>query len=129
MITDNPAEELESPKLSKKNPIYMNLEEAQLFLAGIERNHHYYRNYCMMMFFLNLGLRVSELCSLTMKSIQGNALRISGKGDKERTVHLNKACRDTLADYMKHERIKLRNRLMGIIYSCPRKARNCLGSK
>ncbi|PQD94568.1 recombinase XerC [Pradoshia eiseniae] len=107
LITDNPAEELESPKLSKKNPIYMNLEEAQLFLAGIERNHHYYRNYCMMMFFLNLGLRVSELCSLTMKSIQGNALLISGKGDKERTVYLNKACRDTLADYMKHERIKL----------------------
>ena len=107
LITDNPAEELESPKLSKKNPIYMNLEEAQLFLAGIERNHHYYRNYCMMMFFLNLGLRVSELCSLTMKSIQGNALRISGKGDKERTVYLNKACRDTLADYMRHERIKL----------------------
>ncbi len=109
LIADNPAEELESPKLSKKNPIYMNFEEAQRFLAGIERNHHYYRNLCIMMFFLNLGLRVSELCSLTMKSIQGNALRISGKGDKERTVYLNKACRNTLADYMKHERIKLQD--------------------
>ncbi len=113
LITDNPAEELESPKLSKKNPIYMNLEEAQLFLAGIERNHHYYRNYCIIMFFLNLGLRVSELCSLTIKSIQGNALRITGKGDKERTVHLNKACRNALADYMKYERIRLHDPIDG----------------
>ncbi|WP_455675240.1 tyrosine recombinase XerC [Pradoshia sp.] len=107
LITDNPADELESPKLSQKNPIYMNLEEAQRFLTGIERNHHYYRNYCIMMFFLNLGLRVSELCTLTLKSIQGNALRITGKGDKERTVYLNKTCRDSLADYIKHERIRI----------------------
>lgn len=107
LISDNIAEELESPKLSKRNPIYMNLEEAKCFLGGIERNHHYYRNYCMMMFFLNLGLRVSELCSLKMNSIQGKALRITGKGDKERTVYLNKACRDSLSDYLKNERIKV----------------------
>ena len=107
LITENPADELESPKLSKKNPIYMNMEEAKCFLAGIERNNLYYRNYCIMMFFLNLGLRVTELCGLTLKSIQGNALRITGKGDKERTVYLNKACRDALADYMKQERVRI----------------------
>ena len=66
LITENPADELESPKLSKKNPIYMNMEEAKCFLAGIERNNLYYRNYCIMMFFLNLGLRVTELCGLTL---------------------------------------------------------------
>ena len=56
------------------------------------------------MFFLNLGLRVSELCSLNLTSIQDNVLHVIGKGDKERTVFLNNACIQSLAVYLENER-------------------------
>ncbi|WP_397469489.1 tyrosine-type recombinase/integrase [Psychrobacillus sp.] len=104
LIEDNPADELETPKIGKKKPIYMNLEEAEIFITGIKRSNHYYRNYSIIMFFLNLGLRVSEVCSLNLTSIQDNILRIVGKGDKERTVFLNNACTESLRIYMEKER-------------------------
>jgi len=104
LIEDNPADELETPKIGKKKPIYMNQEEAEMFIAGIKRSNHYYRNYSMIMFFLNLGIRVSEVCSLNINSIQDNMLRIVGKGDKERTVFLNNACIQSLHVYMEKER-------------------------
>lgn len=58
----------------------------------------------MIMFFLNLGLRVSELCSLNLTSVQDNVLHVIGKGDKERTVFLNKACTVSLHKYIEKER-------------------------
>lgn len=104
LLDENPADELESPKIGKKKPIYMDQKEAEIFIAGIKKSNHYYRNYSMIMFFLNLGLRVSELCSLNLNSIQDSILRVVGKGDKERTVFLNKACIVSLHTYMEKER-------------------------
>lgn len=104
MLDENPADELETPKIGKKKPIYMDQKEAELFIAGIKKSNHYYRNYSMIMFFLNLGLRVSELCSLNLTSVQDNVLHVIGKGDKERTVFLNKACTVSLHKYMEKER-------------------------
>ncbi|MEH6943166.1 tyrosine recombinase XerC, partial [Bacillus sp. JJ722] len=104
LLEENPAEELENPKIGKKTPIYMNMEESEQFLLGIPRNKHYYRNYCMMMFFLNLGIRVTELCNLNLHSIHGHTLHIIGKGNKERTVFLNKVCVEALETYKEKER-------------------------
>ncbi|UZM97693.1 site-specific integrase [Lysinibacillus sp. MHQ-1] len=54
LIEENPAEELESPKIGRKRPIYMNFREATQFIDGIPVNQASPRNYCMMMFFLKL---------------------------------------------------------------------------
>lgn len=56
------------------------------------------------MFFLNLGIRVSELCSLNINSIQGNVLHVVGKGNKERTVFLNSTCLQSIQQYKEKER-------------------------
>lgn len=104
LIEDNVADELETPKIGKKKPIYMNQEDAEVFIKGIKRSNHYYRNYAMVMFFLNLGLRVSELCNLNLTSIQDNVLYVVGKGDKERTVFLNNVCLQSLEVYIQKER-------------------------
>ena len=77
----------------------MNMEEATQFIDGIQPNRASPRNYCMMMFFLNLGIRVTELCQLNRSSIQGRYLTVVGKGNKERTVYLNDSCIQALADY------------------------------
>lgn len=104
LLDYNPAEELETPKIGKKKPIYMNQEDAEIFINGIKRSNHYYRNYAMVMFFLNLGLRVSELCNLDLNSVQDKVLHVVGKGDKERTVFLNNVCSRSLEVYIEKER-------------------------
>ncbi|MEK4628757.1 MAG: tyrosine recombinase XerC [Solibacillus sp.] len=100
LIEDNPAEQLESPKIGKRQPIYLNMEEAQEFIGAIDAQHYSSRDFCMMVFFLNLGIRVSELCSLNLDSIQGRKITVIGKGDKERQVYLNDACVNALEKYM-----------------------------
>ena len=99
LIEENPAEELETPKIGRRKPIYMNMEEATQFIGGIQNHRASPRNYCMMMFFLNLGIRVSELCQLNTSSIQGRYLTVIGKGNKERTVYLNDSCLQALNNY------------------------------
>lgn len=104
LIDENPAEELETPRAGKRTPVYMTIDETMQFLKGIKYNKHYYRNYCIIMFFLNMGLRASELCNLNMDSVQHNILKVSGKGNKERTVFLNVTCLQALQTYIKEER-------------------------
>ena len=52
------------------------------------------RDYAMITLFLNCGMRLSELTSIDISHIKfdENILTVIGKGDKERTVYLNKAC-------------------------------------
>ena len=54
----------------------------------------------MMMFFLNLGIRVTELCQLNKTSIQGRYLTVIGKGNKERTVYLDEVAGMMLQEYL-----------------------------
>ncbi|WP_332645742.1 tyrosine recombinase XerC [Lysinibacillus sp. 54212] len=105
LIDENIAEELEAPKLGKRKPVYLNMEEATVFIHSIEGRLHSKRDLCMMMFLLNLGIRVTELCSLNLNSIQDRKVTVIGKGNKERTVYLNDACMTALESYLKERHI------------------------
>lgn len=92
VIDKNIALELESPKTPKRNPIYLNLDEAKRMLNAIDTDYKYfYRDYCIVSIFLQCALRLSELCSINIKDIDFSemSLRVVGKGDKERMVYLN----------------------------------------
>lgn len=95
----NPAEELESPKISKRNPIYLTLSESKLLLNSIEGKNKE-RDHCIITLFLNCGLRLSELCSIDVSKIKGDTLSVIGKGNKERTIYLNKSCIETINSYL-----------------------------
>lgn len=100
LIDHNPAELLETPKLKKSLPKYLDLDEALSFLQAIDGPFKE-RDYCMMVLFLNCGLRLSELCDLNISSIRpDHTLRVVGKGNKERIVYLNDACLDAIKNYM-----------------------------
>lgn len=102
MIDDNPAAELESPKIDKRNPIYLTLDESKRLLLNMdEKDKNYYRDYCILTLFLNCGMRLSELCSIDITKIKEDTLRIIGKGNKERTVYLNSACLRAINDYLR----------------------------
>lgn len=102
ILEENPAEELETPKISKRNPIYLSLDESLKLLSSLDKNKkNYYRDYCILVLFLNCGMRVSELCSIEIEKIKDDTLTIIGKGNKERTVYLNDACLKAINDYLK----------------------------
>ncbi|NRT87590.1 tyrosine recombinase XerC [Clostridium beijerinckii] len=102
VITENPALELESPKINKRHPVYLTLNQSIHLLESLNKNDkNYSRDYCILMFFLNCGMRLSELCSIQIDKIRDDTLTIIGKGNKERTVYLNDACLKALANYLK----------------------------
>ncbi|MBC2581376.1 tyrosine recombinase XerC [Clostridium sp. DJ247] len=99
IIDENPAIELESPKISKRNPTYLTLEESKSLLRAIDgRNKE--RDYCIITLFLNCGLRLSELCGINISNIKDDVLTVIGKGNKERTVYLNNACIKSINNYI-----------------------------
>ncbi|MFR1519136.1 MAG: tyrosine recombinase XerC [Clostridia bacterium] len=99
LIPENPAAELESPKLTKKLPKYLELEESIALLEAIDGDHKE-RDYCMITLFLNCGMRLSELVGINISDIREDTLTVLGKGAKERTIYLNEACLDAIARYL-----------------------------
>ena len=60
------------------------------------------RDYCILTLFLNCGMRLSELVGISLSDIDPDmkSLRVVGKGNKERVIYLNDACRTAIADYL-----------------------------
>lgn len=100
LIEVNPAAELDSPKITKTLPRYLELEECHNLLNVIDGEHKE-RDYCMIVLFLNCGMRLSELVGMNLSDISGDTLVVTGKGDKERTIYLNEACMDAIANYLR----------------------------
>ena len=51
-----------------------------------------------MTLFLNCGMRLSELVGLDLSDVKEDTVKVTGKGDKERVIYLNDACKDALGD-------------------------------
>ncbi len=101
LLAIDPLEGLENPKVGKRLPKYLTLEQCYDLLNAVEGQFKE-RDYCILVLFLNCGMRLSELCSINYNSISSDGtLRIVGKGNKERSVYLNKACLDAVNEYKK----------------------------
>ena len=104
LIEINPAQNLETPKSDKRLPKYLNLEQSKKLLetTSNEDNRNYQRDYAIMTLFLNCGLRLSELVGINIKDIDFSEakLNVIGKGNKERTIYLNKACLKAVSEYL-----------------------------
>lgn len=122
-IPNNPAQDLESPKLGKRLPKYLTLDESRKLLntakdplLNTHGNHdNSIRDSAIITLFLNCGMRLSELTSINMNDIdfENNKLTVIGKGNKERTVYLNKACVNAINEYLKirpHDGVQFNSR-------------------
>ena len=98
-ISHNPTRELETPKPKKTLPKFLSLQESLDLLSAVDGPYQE-RDYCIMVLFLNCGLRVSELVGANLDDISEDRLRVLGKGSKERILYLNEACRDAIAAYL-----------------------------
>ena len=96
LIELNPAQNLETPKLDKRLPKYLSLEDSKKLLnvTQNEDNRNMERDYAIITLFLNCGMRLSELVGININDIDfsENKMTVIGKGNKERTIYLNKAC-------------------------------------
>ncbi len=99
IIKDNPAAQLDTPKLTKKLPRYLEIDDSKNLLAAIDGDHKE-RDYCMIVLFLNCGMRLSELVGINLTDFRGDKLTVLGKGDKERTIYMNNACLAALNRYL-----------------------------
>lgn len=103
VLENNPAQDLDSPKLDKRIPKYLSLDESKklLDITNSDTNKNHERDYAIITLFLNCGMRLSELISINLKDIKDETLTVIGKGNKERTVYLNNACIKAINKYMK----------------------------
>lgn len=100
LLKDNPAQNIDSPKLKKSLPKYLNLDQSIQLLEAVDGDFKE-RDYAILLLFLSCGMRLSELVGINMTDLQDDVLRITGKGNKERLVYLTPACCQAIADYIK----------------------------
>lgn len=102
---ENPAINIESPKQKKALPKYLTLEESLNLLDTVKNDKDSkttVRDFAIITLFLNCGMRVSELVGISLNDIDRElrSMRVVGKGNKERIIYLNEACREALAKYL-----------------------------
>lgn len=98
-IAENPAAEISSPKLEKRLPVYLSLDEARSLLGAVSGEAED-RDRCIILWLLTCGMRLSELVGIDLDDIKDNSVRLYGKGRKERIIYLNQPCMDALDAYL-----------------------------
>ena len=92
LVSDNPIANIESPKLGQRLPDYLSETEVEALINAPrpDKNAVEFRDRAMLEVLYATGLRVSELIRLECESVNFNqgALRVVGKGNKERIVPL-----------------------------------------
>lgn len=104
IIDVNPAQNLETPKQDKRMPKYLTLEDSKKLLDVTmqDDNRNKERDFAIITLFLNCGMRLSELVGINIKDIHFDDCKMTviGKGNKERTIYLNKACINAIEQYL-----------------------------
>ena len=98
----DPTEQLDYPKLEKKLPIFLNIQEVERLLeAPNSKSLFGQRDRAMLELLYSCGLRVSELINLSYHNInlKDEFIRIHGKGNKERLLPMGEIAIDYLTKY------------------------------
>jgi len=109
-IQENPAIELETPRMEKKLPHVLSFSDIELLLEQPQTNCEIgTRDKAMLELIYATGIRVSELVSLNLNhaNIKMGFLRCDGKGGKERMIPLGSVAIHCLQDYLARSRRKL----------------------
>ena len=102
LLKENPLRQLERPNAREKNPLpkYLTLEQSIDLLNAVEGKFKE-RDYCILTFFLNCGMRLAELVAMDYTDIRSDhTAQIVGKGNKKRIIYLNDACMNAYEAYM-----------------------------
>ncbi|MDP4209823.1 MAG: site-specific tyrosine recombinase XerD [Bacteroidota bacterium] len=107
VITVNPTELLDFPKIGRKLPDVLTVNEIDLLLSHVDLSQpEGHRNKAMLETLYSCGLRVSELVQLKISNLflKEGFVRILGKGDKERLVPIGGQATREITMYLSHQR-------------------------
>ena len=102
LIKKDPTEQLSHPKLEKKLPVFLNIQEVEKLLEAPSSSSLFgQRDRAMLELLYSCGLRVSELINLSYHNInlKEEFIRIHGKGNKERVLPMGEVAIDYLMKY------------------------------
>ncbi len=103
LIDSDPTKDVDYPKMHEHLPKFLTLDESVNLLENMNTDDPFYlRDYCIITLFINCGMRLSELVGLNMQDINldERSMRLLGKGNKERIIHINDACADAIVSYL-----------------------------
>lgn len=110
IVEINPADRVSLPKTPKKPPSALSQDEIrQLINAPVPEERDYLRNKAILLLMYSAGLRVSEIVSMKMEQmlIERQAVRVRGKGAKDRVLPLADSARKAIIDYFLEREKKL----------------------
>jgi len=107
ILTENPLENIETPKIGYKLPVTLTLIEIDKLISSIEKkSKNKLRNIAIIETLYSCGLRVSELISLKISDLYFNesVIKVTGKGNKERFVPISKSAINYIDNYINKKR-------------------------
>lgn len=99
----NPAQRLVTPKVKKRNPVYLTLNESLHLISVVSKQENPFfrtRDLAIVVTFLTTGLRLSELAGMNVQSIREGSFNVVGKGNKERAVYMTESCEAMIQQYL-----------------------------
>ena len=110
LIQIDPSENLVSPKIGRKLPNVLTIEEINLIINSVESNNVGIRNRTIIEIIYGCGLRVSELTNLLLSNLflKQGYIKIVGKGNKERLSPIGSLATDSLNDFLTNVRPTLK---------------------
>ncbi|MFD2697226.1 site-specific tyrosine recombinase XerD [Mesonia sediminis] len=106
--TDNPMELVETPKIGRKLPDTLSVQEIDAIIAAIDLSHPQgERNRTILETLYGCGLRVSELINLKLSDLffEEGFIRVTGKGNKQRLVPVTESLITYITYYIKEIRV------------------------
>ena len=110
IIKENPALNLDTPKIPKKLPLVLSEKEISDIIKAIDDAYQFAkRDKAIIEMLYSCGIRVSELCDLETSNliIDDDLIRVLGKGSKARLLPIGGRAKRLLNDYLIHSRHKL----------------------
>ena len=117
-IDINPCENIDRPKLKKKLPDVLTVNEVDKLLDIPLHTKEDYRNKAILEVLYATGIRISELTNLKMQDVDftNKVVRVFGKGSKERIVPINKYALKYLGMYLDIRGSFLKGKLTDYIF-------------
>jgi site-specific recombinase XerD len=99
LLSSSPTENIVRPKQERKQRVFLRVDEYMRLLNAAAGKS---RDYAILQLFLQSGIRVAELVGLTLTDIDldSGTMLINGKGNKQRTVYLEKKATQALRVYL-----------------------------
>ncbi len=107
-LKDDPSELLEMPKIGRKLPEVMSIEEIDMLINAIDlSSNEGHRNKAILETLYSCGIRVSELVNLRFSDLyfEEGFIRVIGKGNKERLVPVSKTVEKEIKIYQDNYRV------------------------